>query len=82
MCLAPNTILSSPPSGPGNKRKAPTGEKYYDELPADSGDDYSLSPLVIVRYLRMTDRSGGNGSMNIHLLYQQYWYFKNGDVSF
>ena len=29
----------SPSYVPGSKRKAPPEEKYYDELPAGSGDD-------------------------------------------
>ena len=29
----------------------------------------------------MGDVSGGNGSMNIHIISQQYWDFNNGDVS-
>ena len=45
-------------------------EKHYlkkksdDELPAGSGDDSSLSPLVIYGYLKMGDTSSGNGSIN------------------
>ena len=29
----------------------------------------------------MSDVSGGNGSINSHHIYQQYWDFNNGDLS-
>ena len=46
------------------------------ELRAVSGDDYSLSPLVIYGYLKIGDTSDVNGSMNSHTLSKKYWYLK------
>ena len=49
-------------------------------IPAESGDDSSLFPLVIGGDLQTGDVSGGNGSMKSHIISQQDWVFNNGDV--
>ena len=70
-----NNIPSSSSYDPGRKIKALPEEKSDDESPVGIGGDYSLSPLVIGGYLNMGNVSGGNGSMNSHLIYQQDWDF-------
>ena len=62
------------------KRKSLPEEKYDDELPAGSGYDYYLSPLAIDGYLQMGDVISGSGSINSHILSQQYLDFNNGGV--
>ena len=79
--LASNATPSSTPSGTGSKRKVLHKEKSDYELPAGSGEDYSLYPLVIGGYWNMGDVIGWNGFMNSHLLSQQDWDFNNDYVS-
>ena len=70
ICLASNKTPSSTPSSTGSKRKLLHEEKSVYELPAGSGEDYYLYPLVIGGYLNMGGVSCWNGFMNSHLLSQ------------
>ena len=50
-------------------------------VPASIGDCYSLSPLIIDKYLKVSNVIGGNGFMNSDTIYQQDWGLNNGHVS-
>ena len=64
----------------GSKIKSAT-EKWYDQLHAGIGYDYSYSPLVIDDDWNMGDIIGVIFSMNNHTLSQHYCNSNNGDVS-
>ena len=64
MQLVSNKTPSSQPFVPVSKRKPLPKNTRDDELSARSGDDSSLSTLVIDGYLQNCDVSGGNGSTN------------------